>query len=98
MARHAQAMARQLGFSPQLSAGNEALREAIVAKNALWHQYWLPTNWAFLYGNRQTQPSSRSHLGGHPRWFPEEVKSSLSMLDKMEKARYIAQRLILELR
>ena len=81
----AQAMARQLGLSPQLSAGNEALREAIVAKNALWHQYWLPTNWAFLYGNRQSTPSSRSHLGGHPRWFPEEVKSSLSMLDKMEK-------------
>ncbi|MFP6874743.1 MAG: family 16 glycoside hydrolase [Verrucomicrobiales bacterium] len=81
----AQAMARQLGFSPQLSAGNEALREAIVAKNALWHRYWLPTNWAFLYGNRQTQPSSRSHIGGQPRWFPEEVKNSLSGLDKMEK-------------
>ncbi|MCP3693246.1 MAG: hypothetical protein GY917_13690, partial [Planctomycetaceae bacterium] len=81
----AQAMASQLGFSPQLSAGNEALREAIVTKNTIWRQYWLPTNWAFLYGNRQTQPSSRSHIGGHPRWFPEEVKSSLSGLEKMEK-------------
>ena len=81
----AQAMARQLGFSPQLSAGNEALREAIVAKNTIWRQYWLPTNWAFLYGNRQTQPSSKSHVRGKARWFPEEVKSSLSGLEKMEK-------------
>jgi hypothetical protein len=81
----AQAMASQLGFSPQLSAGNAALREAIVAKNTIWHQYWLPTNWAFLYGNRQTQPSSRSHIGGKPRWFPEEIKNSLSGLEKMEE-------------
>jgi hypothetical protein len=81
----AEAIARQLGFSSQLSTGNDALREAIVTKNALWRQYWLPTNWAFLYGNRQTQPSSRSHIRGTPRWFPEEVKKSLSDLEKMEK-------------
>jgi hypothetical protein len=81
----AEAIARQLGFSSQLSTGNETLRNAFITKNALWRQYWLPTNWAFLYGNRQTQPSSRSHIRGKPRWFPEDLNKSLSDLEKMEK-------------
>ncbi len=81
----AEVIARQLGFSSQLSTGNETLREAFITKNALWRQYWLPTNWAFLYGNRQTQPSSRSHISGKPRWFPEDLNKLLSDLKKIEK-------------
>ena len=81
----AEVIARQLGFSSQLSTGNETLRGAFITKNALWRQYWLPTNWAFLYGNRQTTPSSRSHIRGKPRWFPEDVNKSLSDLEQMEK-------------
>ncbi|MEK6247124.1 MAG: GDSL-type esterase/lipase family protein, partial [Planctomycetales bacterium] len=34
----------------------ESLRGMIIKKNKLWFTYWRPTNWAFLYGNRQTVP------------------------------------------
>lgn len=53
----------------------ESLRQAIIHNNDLWDTYWRPTNWAFLYGDRQTQPSSRSHLDGKQRWFPGELES-----------------------
>lgn len=38
------------------------LRTLAQAKEQLWHRYWRPSNWAFLYGDRTTQPSSRDHL------------------------------------
>ena len=82
----AQAFARQLGFSPKLSTNTEPLRHAILKKNALWQQYWFPSNWAFLYGNRQQTASSRSHLNGSYRWFPEEIQSILPELKKLENA------------
>jgi len=82
----AQAFARQLGFSPKLPANTEPLRQAILKKNALWRQYWLPTNWAFLYGNRQHTASSRSHLNGSYRWFPGEIQSILPELKQLENA------------
>ncbi|MDE0822307.1 MAG: hypothetical protein OSA95_14375, partial [Opitutales bacterium] len=81
----AQAFARQLGFSPKLSADAEPLRQSILQKNALWRQFWFPTNWAFLYGNRQSTPSSRSHIGGRPRWFPEEIQSIPAQLEQLDK-------------
>jgi hypothetical protein len=81
----AEAFARQLGLSPNLPANAESVRRVVLRKNELWRQYWLPTNWAFLYGNRQTQPSSRSHLRSRPRWFPEEVQSLLPQLAKLEQ-------------
>jgi hypothetical protein len=81
----AQAFANQLGFSPKLSANAESLRQAILQKNALWRQFWFPTNWAFLYGNRQSTPSSRSHIGGRPRWFPEEIQSIPAQLKQLDQ-------------
>ena len=33
-----------------------ALRDAIVRKNLLWQQYYRPSNWAFLFGDRQHVP------------------------------------------
>ena len=82
----AQAFANQLGFSPKLSTNTEPLRQAILKKNALWQQYWFPSNWAFLYGNRQQTASSRSHLNRSYRWFPEEIQSILPELKQLENA------------
>ena len=82
----AQAFANQLGFSPKLSANAEPLRQAILKKNALWRQYWFPSNWAFLYGNRQQTASSRSHLNGSYRWFPEEIQGILPEIEQLERA------------
>ena len=62
----------------------EILRQTILRKNFLWQQFWLPTNWAFLYGNRQTQPSSRDHNDPGLRWFPEEVQSIIPQLEQMD--------------
>ena len=63
----------------------EKLRQAIVKKNDLWFRYWRPTNWAFLYGNRQTQPSSRDHKNPGRRWFPEELQDALPHLNEAEQ-------------
>jgi hypothetical protein len=46
----------------------------------MWRQFWVPPNWAFLYGNRQTTPSSRSHTDLGYRWFPEEIQGIPSLL------------------
>ncbi len=47
----------------------------------LWRRHWRPTNWAFLYGNRQTQPSSKDHRPGKPRWFPIEVDAIIPRIE-----------------
>jgi mono/diheme cytochrome c family protein len=65
-------------------ASAESLRNAIRQKNDLWFRYWRPTNWAFLYGNRQSTASSRDHTNPSRRWFPEELKNALPQLDKAE--------------
>ena len=62
----------------------EDLRQAVLEKNRLWQQYWRPTNWAFLYGNRQTQPSSRDHRNNRVRWFPGELQGLLPLLDEAD--------------
>ena len=77
-------VARQLGFDEKLPPNAGYIREAIREKNALWQRYWVPTNWAFLYGNRQTQPSSREHSDPKKRWFPDEVRALLPMVEKRE--------------
>jgi hypothetical protein len=58
---------------------------AIRAKNHLWHDYWRPSNWAFLYGDRTAQPSSRDHLNPQVRWFPAELEKSRSLIEAKEQ-------------
>ena len=70
------------GLEP-LSA--EKLRQAVGQKNDLWFRYWRPTNWAFLYGNRQQTPSSRDHDNPGRRWFPEELQNALPHLVEAEQ-------------
>ena len=64
--------------------GFEMLRQQVVAKNELWQQYWRPTNWAFLYGNRQFVASSYDHRDSKRRWFPDEIESLVPMLESAE--------------
>lgn len=52
-----------------------ALLEAIREKDQLWSQYHRPTNWAFLFGDRQHVPSSRDNKDSNQRWFVEEIQS-----------------------
>ncbi|MDZ4286862.1 MAG: hypothetical protein U0984_02830 [Prosthecobacter sp.] len=66
------------GLSPDFLA-------AIRAKNRLWHDYWRPSNWAFLYGDRTAQPSSRDHLNPQVRWFPAELEKSRALIEAKEQ-------------
>jgi hypothetical protein len=93
----AQVFASQLGFADRVASIKkreaeevllpetaEKLRRAIGQKNDLWFRYWRPTNWAFLYGNRQSQPSSRDHIDRKHRWFTEELQNALPHLVEAE--------------
>jgi hypothetical protein len=64
----------------------EKVRSAIRYKNTLWTDYWRPANWAFLYGDRMEQPSSRDHVDRRVRWFPVEVQQ-LPVLVQREEAK-----------
>jgi len=61
------------------------LRDQIAYKNSIWLQYFRPTNWSFLYGNRQHVPSSRDHLDNEKRWFPFEIESALTLIHREER-------------
>jgi hypothetical protein len=88
--------AQQLGFDvaddeldskPDLAFARpqvETLRAAISRKNATWLSYWRPNNWAFLNGDRVSQPSSRDHLDPRIRWFPLEVQQSWAIIAREE--------------
>lgn len=62
----------------------DEMRTVIKRKNKLWRQHWRPTNWSFLYGNRQHVPSSHDHRPGKPRWFPEEVNAIIPLIEHSE--------------
>ena len=91
--------ARQLGFGdwaaragdPDRAGGWpearwEKLRQIVIEKNRLWFNYWRPQNWAFLGGDRTSQPSSRDHLDPKVRWFPAEMEQYLPLIREKEEA------------
>ncbi len=93
----ARAFARQLGFGRVAErageadengrwadAGFEQVRQAVLAKNQLWFHYWRPQNWAFLGGDRTSQPSSRDHRNPSVRWFPEEMERFRPLIQAAE--------------
>ncbi|MBT3635327.1 MAG: hypothetical protein HN531_00175, partial [Opitutae bacterium] len=96
----AQAFAKQLGYAAPIAkikhtptsglqpVSAEELRQAVRAKDVMWRQFWGPPNWPFLYGNRQTTPSSRSHTDRGYRWFPEEIQTIPSKLVDLDRAIY----------
>lgn len=76
------------GMEEELGLGKELVGPIwawVEMKQRLWDQYYRPTNWAFLYGDRQTQPSSRDHRDPNRRWFEEELKKIPPMIREMEE-------------
>lgn len=63
----------------------KGLREPIEQCNRLWHDYWRPSNWAFLHGDRTAQPSSRDHLDPTKRWFPGELEKYHALIEAKEQ-------------
>jgi len=85
----AEQFAVQLAFPPRLEAEPPAellqsLRQAIARKNRLWQQYYRPTNWAFLFGDRQHVPASRDPVERSERWFLREIDSIPGLIDETE--------------
>jgi len=93
----AAAFARRLGFGDvaahtgELSLSGvwahpefEDLRAKVCEKNKLWFNYWRPQNWAFLGGDRVTQPSSHDHRNPKVRWFPAEMEKYVPLIREKE--------------
>lgn len=76
-----QLLGTELVYSPKL----EAIRREVVEKNHLWTSYWRPGNWAFLYGDRTTQPFSHDWQDRTKRIFPEEVRRFEPMILEAER-------------
>ena len=101
----ATACARELGLTDLVTEGGaidergawsnasfERVRQAIIGKNRLWFDYSRPQNWAFLGGDRITQPSSRDHRDPKIRWFPTEMQQFLPLIEAKEtEIRQLAQ-------
>ena len=64
------------------------LTVAIRSKNRLWHDYWRPSNWAFLHGDRTNQPSSRDPVNPQLRFFPAEQEKYLPLIKAQEEKIY----------
>lgn len=62
----------------------QSLSQSIQRKNYLWNQYYHPTNWAFLYGDRQHVPASRDHIETDKRWLVEEVDALPPLIAETE--------------
>ena len=62
------------------------VKSLIREKNKLWLQYYRPTNWAFLFGDRQHVPSSRDHKNAEHRWFVEELKKLPPLIEAADEA------------
>lgn len=61
------------------------LLETIRSKNRRWFNFVRPENWAFLDGDRTAQPASRDHRDPEKRWFPEEMKEWLPLVQERER-------------
>jgi hypothetical protein len=67
------------------TSAHSRLIQLIASKNRLWFDYWRVQNWAFLAGDRTTQPSSRDHLDPSKRWFPAEREEFLPLIETKEQ-------------
>ncbi len=71
-------------WNGDLQSPDARLKTLIGEKNRLWHRYWRPANWAFLHGDRTSQPSSRDHTDPTQRWFPGEVEQYKPLIEAKE--------------
>lgn len=63
---------------------DDLMRQAIERRNRLWQQYYHPTNWAFLFGDRQHVPASRDHIDTNKRWFLDELETLPKLIAEAE--------------
>jgi hypothetical protein len=85
--RLAEEYARLLRFPAATETPTESydlMRQAILRRNRLWQQYYHPTNWAFLFGDRQHVPASRDHIDTNKRWFVEELDTLPKLIAEAE--------------
>lgn len=61
------------------------LQEEVQKKNVLWFNYWRPSNWAFLNGDRVTVPFSHDWKDKTRRIFPEEMKAFEPLIREAEQ-------------
>ena len=80
----AQTIRDQIGVG-QRQENHPTLRDAIARKNLLWQQYYRPTNWAFLFGDRQSVPASRDVEKREERWFVREIDALPALIAEAEK-------------
>ena len=73
------------GSARQGEAISPSLRDAIARKNLLWQQYYRPTNWAFLFGDRQHVPASRDVENRDERWFVREIDALPALIGAAEE-------------
>ncbi|WP_221622296.1 family 16 glycoside hydrolase [Larkinella rosea] len=84
---------------PGAFSGNlTPLREEILTKNVLWFNYWRPSNWAFLNGDRITQPFSHDWKDKTRRIFPEEMKAFEPLIREAEQRIESEQRKLVPVR
>lgn len=80
----ARRIAEGLGITPKPEAETETVRQEILEAERLWFDYWRPMNWAFLNGDRTTQPYSKDWKDGSKRIFPEEMKDFEPLLKQAD--------------
>jgi len=78
-------IARALGITPRPESETAAVRQAIVEMERLWFDYWRPMNWAFLEGDRTTQPYSKDWKDNNKRIFPIEMEDFRPVLKQAEE-------------
>ncbi|MCB1063096.1 MAG: DUF1080 domain-containing protein [Verrucomicrobiae bacterium] len=81
----AEQVARALGITPKPEAETAAVRKEILEMERLWFDFWRPMNWAFLNGDRTTQPYSKDWKDNSKRIFPEEMKDFEPLLQLAEE-------------
>jgi len=79
----AHAIRDQVGAG-QRQEDSPSLHDAIERKNRLWQQYYRPSNWAFLFGDRQHVPASRDVEKREERWFVREIDSLPGLIAEAE--------------
>ena len=77
-------IAESLGITPKPDAETAAVRREVVEMERLWFDYWRPMNWAFLSGDRTTQPYSKDWKDSSKRIFPEEMEDFLPLLKQAD--------------
>ncbi|MDF1754230.1 MAG: DUF1080 domain-containing protein [Verrucomicrobiales bacterium] len=80
----AEAIAKAMNRPIQPETETSSVRREIVEMERLWFDYWRPMNWAFLTGDRTTQPYSKDWKDNSKRIFPKEMEDFLPLLEQAE--------------